>query len=253
MREADQHDRNSQSGQNDLFGLGKASGAVATQERMVQVPDWHEDERLAGEMETLGLYLTGHPISQYEAELRQLTSCRLVEIQPNRDAEIRLCGLVSAIRTMNSRRGPMAFVTLDDKTARVEVTVYSEVFRDYRSLLVKSRILVIEGTVSIDERTGNETVTANRIMDLEQAREVLGKCLELKLDPAQAGNGIIESIKQTLEPWRDGGLPVAIAYMGEDATVRIPLGKQWRIRPANELLKRLQELVGEKRITTLYH
>jgi len=257
LRAAEQHDRNSRTGQDDLFGLGagapeSATGGAAPVNVFPDVPQWHEEQRLEGEMETLGLYLTGHPIRQYEDEISDIVSCRLVDIGPARDGNIRVCGLVSMIRKMNSRRGQMAFITLDDRTARVEVTVYSDIYQESRALLTRNRILVVEGTVSTDERSGAEVVTANRIQDLEQARETYARCMLVELNPSQAGNGMVDALRSTLDPYCGGSLPISIGYAGQSATARISLGDKWRVRPANELLRRLGELVGEGNVTLVY-
>ncbi|HZC01796.1 MAG TPA: DNA polymerase III subunit alpha, partial [Gammaproteobacteria bacterium] len=138
---AEQRTKNSAFGQDDLFGLGTPSDAQQERGRtaglaFVDVPEWSEQERLAGEKETLGLYLTGHPVSAYEAELKPLITTELADLKPGTQ---RIGGLVAGLRTNTSKRGRMAVATLEDGSGRVEVVIYAETLQKYTELLVKDR------------------------------------------------------------------------------------------------------------------
>ena len=155
---AEQQARNDDCGMVDLFGdVLEAAPSGDWSEAM----EWSEDERLQAEKETLGLYLTGHPIDQYEAELSRLVTCRLAELQPTRRGQnTTVAGLLMGHRIMKGARGSRAFLTIDDRTARVEVTVFSEVLEQVRPLLSSDSVLVIEGEVSMDEYAGMLKVVA---------------------------------------------------------------------------------------------
>ena len=109
-----------------MFGI---SAPVETVQTYQNVPEWKEEDLLAAEKETLGLYLSGHPIDSYIHELDQFTSCRLVDLdvaQGKGKKPVTLAGLVIGARTMNTKSGSrMAFLTLDDKTARIEAVSYT--------------------------------------------------------------------------------------------------------------------------------
>src|SRR5690606_40511758 len=92
-------------------------------------------ERLRQEKETLGLYLTGHPFDEYEEEVRRFARNAIADLKPNRNNQV-VAGLVVNIRTMRNKRGSnIAFVTLDDRTARLEVTLFSEAYQQNRDKL----------------------------------------------------------------------------------------------------------------------
>ncbi|GMR07166.1 MAG: DNA polymerase III subunit alpha [Gammaproteobacteria bacterium] len=248
---AEQASRNAEAGQDDLFGGGEAS--LSGDARYIEAAEWDEEHRLLGERDTLGLYLTGHPINRYEEELKQITSMKLAELKPSRDQSVVVAGMVIAMQTRNTRQGDrMAYITLDDRSGRVEVAVFPEEFQNYRNLLTKDKVLVIDGLVSVDDYSGAFRMRANRIFDVDEARETYARHLLIKIDSDIAGNGFLKSLAQTLEPFRDGRCQVMLDYVHQDAQARIPLGKGWRVKPTDELLNRLRNLSGADHVRVIY-
>ncbi len=269
---AEQHLRDHTTGQNDLFGLhGVAVPSAAPVpappvDAALRVPEWEEDQRLAGEKETLGLYLTGHPITRYERELAQITSGRIAALveapgeagarggtRAARDQSVVLAGLVVALRTLQTQRGGrMAFITLDDRSARVEIAAFAETYQRYRHLLIRDRLLVVEGTLAVDEYSGGYRMSALRIFDLDEARDAFAKRLVIDLDAARGANGFVASLHETLEPFRAGPCPVTIEYHGAAASAQVVLGADWKVHPTEELLGRLRSLAGAEQVRLQY-
>jgi len=257
LQAAERQSRDEAAGQNDLFGL---SPAVIVQDpsgsdraASPDVPEWTDDVRLRGEKETLGLYLTGHPIEKFEADLKQIVSQRIVELNPVGEQRATIAGMIVDIRTMNSRRGDrIAFVTLDDRSGRLEVAFFSEAYQDYRDLLTKDRILVVSGTISLDDYSGGCRMSVDLAYEIEQARERYARRLEIDLEPEQVDPGFNKRLSDTLQPFREGRCPVHINYSRSDALARIALGPEWTVHPAEELLLRLREISGEERVRMVY-
>ncbi len=253
---AEQHGRDAAAGQNDLFGNLAVAAAVdhaSTAARYVTAPEWSDRERLDGEKETLGLYLTGHPIEQYREELANFVKLRIADLKPERDQSVIVAGLVVAVRARNSRRGDrIAFVVLDDQSGRIELAVFSEAYNKYRNLIVKDKLLVVEGTVSVDEYSGGFKMSAEQIFDIDQAREQYARRVEIDVDATKAGNGFSRSLAQVLEPFREGRCQVCLDYQGDAAQAKLVLGSEWRVRPSEVLLHRLRELAGPDRVRVVY-
>ena len=253
---AEQHGRDEAAGQDDLFGslaLSTPQDHAPVSARFVEAPEWSDRERLEGEKETLGLYLTGHPIEQYQEELANFVKLRIVDIKPEREQKVIVAGLVVAIRARNSRRGDrIAFVTLDDRSGRIELAVFSEAYNKYRNLIVKDKLLVVEGTVSVDEYSGGFKMSAEQIFDIDQAREQYARRLEIGIDGNRLGNGFPGSLAQVLEPFREGRCQVCLEYQGNAALAKLLLGPEWRVRPSEVLLHRLRELAGEDKVRVVY-
>ncbi len=240
---AERHSRDRQAGQSDLFG---AAAQTPESPDLVPVPEWSEDQRLEGEKETLGLYLTGHPIARYAGELAHITDYTLAELRPTQDRTVVVAGLVVSLRTMQTRRGDrMAFVTLDDRSGRLELAVFSEFYLRYRELLVKDNLLVVEGQVSVDEYTGGFKMSAEKIYNIDQARSVFGSRLVIELDAGAAGNGFVDELREILAPATRGPCPVYLRYHGAQADAEIALGEEWKISPTGAVIERLGRLAGE--------
>ncbi len=252
---AEQQIRDRAVGQNDMFGMAKVSSTESCV-HFTSVPEWDEEQRMIHEKETLGLYLTGHPIVRYLPELAEITTSRIVDLKPTRDQSIVIAGFVMAIRAMNNRRGErMAFLTLDDRSARVELGVFAESYQRYRELLVKDKLLVVDGTVIMDDYSGGYKMSAEHIYDINQAREVYAKRLVIGVESSRAANGFVAELAQVLTPYRNGSCPVCIDYQrrGEvSASAEVILGPEWRVHPTDELLNRLRGLAGDERVRVIY-
>ncbi len=244
---ADRHSHDSQAGQSDLFGGATPEAAVAP--AFVEVAEWSEDQRLEGEKETLGLYLTGHPIAKHEKELREIIDCTIAELRPTQDRTLVVAGLVVGLRTMQTRRGDrMAFVTLDDRTGRLELAVFAEFYTRYRELLAKDSLLVVEGQVSVDEYTGGFKMSAEKIYNIDQARAAFSARLVIDVDAGVAGNGFADELREILAPVARGSCPVYLRYHGAGAEAEIALGDAWKISPNSVVIERLARLAGERNV-----
>ncbi len=248
---AEQHSRNRDLGQSDMFGMvDKVETGPGSYHEM---PEWDDEQRLSCEKQTLGLYLTGHPIERYEPELRQFVSSRIVDLKPTHDQSVIVAGLIIGIRTMNTKRGDrIAFITLDDRSARIEVALFSEAYQRYQDVLSKDKLVVIEGEVSVDDYSGGYRMSARTLYDIEQARSHFAKRLKVSVTEQRAANGFIPALQHILQPFRQGGCPVVIDYLSNEARVDLPLGQEWRVQPADELLHRLRELAGEQDVEIIY-
>ncbi len=256
MQRAEQHHRDLAAGQADLFG-----GPAITVEETARepLPEWDELHRLTQEKETLGLYLTGHPINRYLDELKVFTSCRIADLnldsatQGRRGAEkqVVIAGLVIEIRVRNGRRGKMAFVTLDDRSGRIEVSLFGEEYEKYAELLARDRILVVDGALAFDDYSGALRLRCKALFDIQQARSRYARCLALRVGRELLADGGAE-ISRLLKPYRDGGCPVVLHYVNGKATAEIRLGDQWRVTPTDECLKRLAQWAGEGNVSVRY-
>ncbi|WP_420887132.1 DNA polymerase III subunit alpha [Candidatus Competibacter phosphatis] len=200
LRLAEQHSRNDAAGQNDMFGLATAEetptrpsyGAVLesadqpVQPGCTTMPlaecsgnhvrrEWDEEERLRGEKETLGVYLTGHPINRLKSELEALGATRLRDLNENgggsrrgNERSLTVAGLVVSLRTRNANRGGrIAFVTLDDGGGRMELRIFPEVYEQHRSLIVEDAILLVQGSLGWDEFNQTTRLNVERVLDLD--------------------------------------------------------------------------------------
>jgi len=251
LQVAGQRARDAQAGQDDMFGA--ALEATPAAHEFQQVGEWSDEERLSGEKDTLGMYFSGHPIARYEGELAYVVSATLGRLRPDAERTQRVAGLVTSVRMMNSRNGRMAVVTLDDRSGRLDVVIYSELFQRCRALLAKERLLVVGGIVGDDDYSGACSMVAESVEELVDARQSLARHLLIEVEAAAARNGLVARLQEAMEPYLPGRTPVCVQYRGEGACGRIRLGTRWQVRPSDDLLARLRELLGgESRVRLEY-
>ncbi len=246
MHLGEQSSRAMSVGQVDLFGLAAAENAT--------VPDWSDSQRLAGERETLGLYLTGHPISPYEPDLKFLVSARLADVGGARPAAplsergwsqgkpATVAGLVLEIR----RRPNRVTLILDDRSARLEVSLFEETFQQYRDIIVKDAILIVDGMLRFDDFIEAWRLQAKTLMDIDRARERFARRLWFKWPAQFDGPAGLRRFEDLLRPYLKGPCGVSVAIIRQDYTGRLNLADSWSVRPSRELLDKLSALVGRE-------
>jgi len=223
----------------------------------IDAPPWTDDERLTAEKDTLGLYLTGHPIDQYESELSHFVEQRLSDLQPTRRGVVTtVAGLVLASRIQKGQRGSRAFVTLDDRTGRIEVALFSDAYEQFRHLMVKDTVVVVEGEVSHDEYAGGLKMVVRKVMTLAEARTNRSRGLEIRVDAASMAPRFVHDLKQLLEGHRPAagqkGAVIRLHYRRPDVEATLRLGDDWRVNPGEDLLKRLRQQLGKESVQVLY-
>jgi DNA polymerase-3 subunit alpha len=257
LKAAEQSANNRDSGIEDLFGAvipsgNNGSGAdVYAPYRKVRA--WSEKERLGGEKDTLGLYITGHPIDEYEAEIRKFAKTRIADVRADKSGTQVLAGLIIATRTMKTKRGDtMAIIQIDDRSARIEVTVYAEVYNEHRELLVKDSIVIVEGAVAHDDFSGGLAMRAKSVANLLQARQQHASELRIEVRQDMLNAQFTDQLEKTLAEAGGGDCPVSLVYRQSGNQAVIKLGANWQVVPNDELLQSLRDCVGREQVSLHY-
>ena len=250
---AEQHARNTSSGMGDLFGNSVVDSAVDINYNSYSgARSLSIKERLNGERDTLGLYLTGHPIDEYEDELRRMHPNRISALRPGKESAT-VSGMVVAMRVMKNKRGEnFAFLTLDDKSGRLEVSVFAEKYNIYRDILVKDALLVVQGGISEDSFSGGLKMLADSIQSIYDARCSKLKRLELAINTEPGNVAWVEQLRSALEQYKDGNCALELDYTIPSSKGRLKLGNSWRVQPKDELIGRLRQEFGKNSLTLHY-
>jgi len=261
LKIADKAHRDQTAGQDDLFGEVITSETVEAV--IPQQPEWDEEFRLAAEKETLGLYLTGHPITRFLDELKAVTGQRLGDLEMDRPdpeagyraqkKEVTVAGLIIGIRVRTNNDGrKWAVVTLDDKSGRVDILMFADSFETWQHLLVADRVLIVKGAMSFDERNNGYSIRAQECFDIDQARAQFARRLILDVRPDQTRNGLIHQLQKALAPFKEGKCDVYIKYQRRDAEAVLRMGDEWKIQPTDELMHRLGDVLGKEQVRLRY-
>ncbi|MCR9105007.1 MAG: DNA polymerase III subunit alpha [Gammaproteobacteria bacterium] len=256
LKAAEQSAANRDSGIDDLFGEvvpSQANGAADVYADFRSARPWSDKERLGGERDTLGLYISGHPIDEYKKEVRRFAPNRIADVREHRKEEQTIVGLVMASRTMNSQRGTMAVMTLDDASAQMEVTLFSDVYTQCRELIVKDTIVIAQGRVTISDKTQKLEMRATGLRSLEQARASLVADLTIEVSAETVDERFNEMLERILASARGGSCPVSLIYKQPSNTARVRLGEKWQVVPSDELLQELRAVLGTEQVFLQYH
>jgi DNA polymerase-3 subunit alpha len=261
LKSAVQHARALAAGQNDMFGL-EAAPQPDVAPVSVDMDEWPERLLLSNEKEALGLYLTGHPFHAVRADARCFVDGTLADLaaepppqtaRGERDyaqsrREVMIAGLVVDVR----KRGNRVSVVLDDDTGRMEVSLFGEAFQEFRHLLVKDEIVVVNGPLRYDDFIGAWSVNVRNVLNIDRVIESRAKSMLLSLAPNGQGEQLLMKLHDVLLPYREGNCEVAVQYFGDDAKGRLELGAEWSVRPSRELRDKLGELLGSNNVRLLY-
>jgi DNA polymerase-3 subunit alpha len=264
MQLADQTIRARAVGQNDMFGLMDTSPTAAPQVVTEVLPDWSRRVRLDGERDTLGLYLTGHPFEEFENEVKPIISGRIADVTGDRPAPsnnegfqhfkgkpVTVAGMVFDL----GKRGQRVIFTLDDRSGRMEASMFEDVWQQYRTIVAKSAIVIVQGSLRFDEYIEGWRLTAKSVIDIDQAREQHAKRLLVRWPPGMDATGqrnFLKQLEQTLRPFRGGRCAVAVYYTGSAARAELVLSEEWSVKPTRELTERLSQLCGHDGIRLIY-
>ena len=246
-------------GQDDLFGLGTGPAAVpVARPSAPALPEWPETVRLAGERETLGRYVTGHPIDRFESGLASVVSHRIGALLSDRPGgseprfgggkPVTVAGLIDEVR----KRGPRIILTLDDGTGRLEASLFEEAYQQQRDLIVKDALVLAEGLLRFDDFSDAWRVNARRLTDLAKVLERQARRIVLKW-PAAADNASLQRrLEELLERFRPGSCPITVEYGARGASGLLDFASEWSVQPSAELREALEELLGGGAVAVRY-
>ena len=211
-------------------------------ETYIEVENWRLIKTLDFERETLGLYFSGHPVDQYQYEVKTLFKTRIGQLDPAMKKSALILGLVIGVRRLITKRGKkMAIVTLDDNTSRIDIAVFQELLEMYDPILEKDVVLVIDGEISHDEFNGGIKMAAKKIMTMPQAREQYSKKLKLKFSSNH--QNLLPMVESSLSN-SPGDVPVIIEYDNGVMTVDVAMSSNFNVTLTDELLFELKKGLG---------
>jgi DNA polymerase-3 subunit alpha len=148
------------------------------------------------------------------------------------------------------KRGPRTEILLDDDSGRIAVGFYDETFQQYRDILVKDSLLLIEGKLRFDEFANTWVLRANKVSELERLREKEARRIVLKVKSTDRLS--LDRLQAVLAQHKGGGCHVAVQFFGTAAKGTFSFGAEWNVRPTPALIEELEKLLGRGRIAVLY-
>jgi DNA polymerase-3 subunit alpha len=238
--------RDREQGQSSLLGmLGTPEvPARGRGERIREVPDWGEGERLGYEKESLGFFITGHPLERYRAELQQWATASTGRLAEMADREVSVGGIIAALRLIKTKKGDrMASFVLEDLEGGTEALVFPDTYKKVAARLAEDQVVLVKGKAEVPEE-GKPRLLVTDVLPLEQAKLSEARYVTIRVALAQWDRGKGERLREilgahkgecpvTLEIVRPGGLAVAVAP-----------SSLYRVRPDAMLRDEVEALLG---------
>ena len=233
-------------GQGALFAEPDSPGDI--EDLLTPVPEWSAQERLKGERESLGLYFSGHPFDEYVEHCRHFTNGSISRVTRTLEgngagptsADVAVAGVVADVR----RRGGRVSMILEDHTGRLEVTMFDEVFNQYRHLAMNDQMVVANGKLRFADFLSDWRLTARRLRSVDETIEQSASRLTIHWPVDDEGASFLNSLAQALEPFAPGNCEVCIEYAGPEAKSKLSLGDRWAVRASPRLREQLGALLG---------
>lgn len=246
LKMAEKVQQNKQIGQTDLFALFEDE---PSQENYLECKPWSELERLNGEKETLGLYLSGHPTTIYCQEFGAFIH-PIVRLNPTSMKKASVCGLVRSIRRVMTKRGKkLTIIGLEDGKGKLDVVAFAEMMEEQLAKVNVGQMLIVEGEIASDDYSGGVKMTANQLYSIAEARTRFAKCLTVSLT---VDNSSIVKALQSIFQAHKGACVVQFHYTNSGASVRLNLPPKWHVSPSDELLSLLCDIVGLEKVKMTY-
>ncbi len=235
-------------GQSSLFDLGADDESAAQSSHHPVIPpgEHEKGELLRLEKESLGLYVSEHPLAGVREQLRRKTDATLAELERRRDGEtVTVGGIVSEVKQVTTKRGePMVFLALDDPTGTAEVVVFNSTYAAARDLCVPDRILVVKGRVD-HKQQGETKLIASEVTPFEAVPE--RREVRFRIDARRAPAGVIGELARLVGDF-PGESPVYVSIETSTGPRTLALGPSYRVQPDPDFFAEAKALLGEAAI-----
>ena len=244
LKATEQMAREALSGQVSLFGEGPSNDIRI---ELPEIADWPLEERLKAERDTLGFFLSGHPLDPWAAELKQLGTCPLSELEKTwlerkdrrGEAHVVVAGLISQMR---KRGDNQAFVLLEDQQDGLECAFFSEAYQESSALLTRDRIVLVEGSLREDSFNGGFSLRAKHCWDFHALLLQYAKGIQCKLDLCHPDTW--QALQGLLMSYRPGPTPVMLQLRTASAEGRLRAPAHHSVRCEAGLISRLRQIEG---------
>jgi DNA polymerase-3 subunit alpha len=248
MEAGQKQQRDREQGQVSLFGiLGDASDAAPASQRIPDTAEWSEGERLGFEKESLGFFITGHPLERFRAELRQWATATTGALAGLTEAkEVSVGGIIAALRLIKTKKGDrMASFVLEDMEGGVEALVFPETYKKVATRLADDEIVLVKGKAEVPDREeGKARILVSDVLPLEEAKLAEARYVTVRVPLAGWNRSLGERLRDILGSHR-GDCPVTLELVKPGAyAVAVAPSAAYRVRPDAVLRSELEALLG---------
>ncbi|MBI5182146.1 MAG: DNA polymerase III subunit alpha, partial [Nitrospirae bacterium] len=248
MEKANKIKKESALNQINIFGSLKTEQDDSS-ESIPDLPEWDEGLRLKSEKDTLGFYITGHPLAKYEMELQRLGAANtesLAELPDER--EVSICGIITGIKNTLTKKGDrMAYLTIEDLHGTVEVIVFPELYKSSNHLFSADAPLFITG--SMDKGEKGIKIKATRIATISEANNKQLSKINIKLNSNALSQNELRHLREILLKYRGSCAVYIRMTIPNHSESIIAVDSDIRVNPTNSLINEIEGFLGKDTVT----
>ncbi|MBC8646660.1 MAG: DNA polymerase III subunit alpha [Thermoanaerobaculia bacterium] len=241
-------------GQSSLF-TGEAEEGGLSLDGFPEAPEWSLDDRLKGEKDVLGFYVTGHPLTRFTEEIDRFAEAKIAELPARVDKTVRLAGVLVNLKRQKIKKGvnegkTMLKATLEDTTGSIPVCVFASLYEKVGSW-VRTDLPVLVTGIPREQGAGIE-LTVSEMTPLEGIHERWAREMKIRVNLAMADEKVLARLQERLR-LHPGTTPVSLRLFrpGEfEATLKT--ADSMRIAPSPRLTSEIRALAGEDSVEYVY-
>jgi len=233
-----------------LFDMDGGDAQSINMPAMPDIPEWDEKERLVFEKESLGFYVSGHPLDQYQDVVEKFANVNAISIGEAKDGSaIRIGGTISSTKTIRTRKGePMAFLTIEDLHGMVEVVVFPRVYEISENFITDDEPIFVQGQVQKDEKAVK--ILAETMIPIQKAEEIWSASVHIDVDASRVDKEMISRLHQIIEKYPGSCTAfVHIRVPGKTETI-VAMPDALRLRISPVMTREINGLLGYKAVET---
>jgi len=232
-----------------LFDMSNSAvSEVVVKPSMADAEEWNEQESLDQEKEVLGLYLSGHPLLKYADDLEEFSNFDFTDkFSLHSNKKIQIGGIVRDLRQIyDKKNNQMAFFNLDCLGGQAEILTFSDTYERYKNLIENNKIIFVHGNPTDRSDFADLKLIADKIVPLEQCRELLSRRVNILLSPDSAEEIDLDKLHDLARLYR-GSCSLVFHISNGQLRQRI-LAQNIKVSANKVFLRKLREEYGEKNI-----
>jgi DNA polymerase III subunit alpha len=246
MESGQKQQRDREQGQSNLFGmlgLDEGGGTVGA-ERVPDAPEWPESERLTYEKETLGFFITGHPLERYRADIAQWATNNTASLADLTEVkDVVMIGIITGLRLLKTKKGDrMASFVLEDMDGSVETLVFPQTYQEVASRLADDVVVLVKGRAEAQEDAKPKLLAAE-LLPLEQAKMIEAGAVTVRMPIGGWERSKAERLREILDAHR-GECPVSIELVRPGSFAVTLAAGSYRVKPDAGLRDEVEALLG---------
>jgi DNA polymerase-3 subunit alpha len=229
---------------------GTVNPQVINAPALPEIEEWSENQRLIFEKESLGFYISGHPLRRYEDLLDKFTNANAFSIKELKNGgAVRIGGLIRNTKIIKTKRGDlMAFVTIEDLHGAVEATVFSRVYAGVSELLVEDNSVLIQGQIQKDEQSVK--ILAEKVVAMEKAEETWTASIHFNLEISNTDREALAKLHEILKKYPGGCRAYLHLRSPENTDAIVALPDSLKLKAGGALTREVNELLGYNVVET---